>query len=329
MKQRTSTLLILPIVLLTLLSQGARADKAEPDQLRVLVWNVWHGTNDVDNGPEKALQLIKDSKADVCLLQESYDINGPRPNFGPWAAKELGWHSYQGNSPHLCIVSRFPIKKTFIQAPWHAVGAELTDNKGRTLHVFSTWIDYRSGVASYLRKNPSASDEDILSCETKRSSRLKQANNILSYLEKQSLHKLTTPLLVGGDWNCPSHLDWTTATAKAFPHRRPLPLPVSLAMHKAGYSDTYRKVHPDPVKYPGNTWSPLFRTHEGKPLPMNRIDRLYYKSNRPQPLLKPVRAIVYPEKLEDDAVPTRQRKFPSDHAAVLIEFEWLSQKTDK
>ncbi|MGB1259689.1 MAG: endonuclease/exonuclease/phosphatase family protein, partial [Akkermansiaceae bacterium] len=38
---------------------------AKPASLKVLVWNVWHGTNDVDQGPEKALALIRKSGADV------------------------------------------------------------------------------------------------------------------------------------------------------------------------------------------------------------------------------------------------------------------------
>ena len=115
---------------------GAWAQDSQPDTFRVLVWNVWHGTNDVSKGPEKALQLIKDSKADICLLQESYDINGDRPNFGPWAAKQLGWNAWQGKSPHLCVISRYKVKKQFFHAAWHALGVELEDDKGRARKCF-------------------------------------------------------------------------------------------------------------------------------------------------------------------------------------------------
>lgn len=62
---------------------------------------------------------------------------------------------------------------------------------------------------------------------------------------------LDMPLLVGGDWNSPSHLDWTAATGAAFPHRRGLPLPVSTLMHEQGFLDTIRAVHPDLVRMPG------------------------------------------------------------------------------
>ncbi len=81
--------------------------------------------------------------------------------------------------------------------------------------------------------------------------------------------------------------------------------------------DIFRTLHPDPVTHPGNTWSPLFRT-----TPQDRIDRLYYLSNRETPRLKPVRVTLYPETLEADEIPTPQRSYPSDHAAILFEFEW-------
>lgn len=317
--------LILAFFALTLpfLDQASAESAENNDTLRVLVWNVWHGTNDVEQGPEKALQLIKDSKADICLLQESYDINGDRPRFGPWAAKQLGWNHWQDKSPHLCVLTRYNINKTYFHQAWHAIGAELEDHQGRTLHAFSIWIDYRSYIARELRKNPHISDQDLLLSETTHSNRLKQAKGILAFLQKENLTSLKSPLLVGGDWNCPSHLDWTQASSEAFGTRRDLDLPVSLSMQDAGFTDTFRTIHPDPVKHPGNTWSPLFRVdQEGKPLPMDRIDRLYTKSNLNQPVLKPVKAIIFPEKLEANEVPTKKRAFPSDHAALLIEFKW-------
>jgi exonuclease III len=311
-----------PLILPSAKAAEVINQKGHPNTLRVLVWNVWHGTNDVDQGPEKALKLIRDSKADICLLQESYDIKGDRPNFGPWAAKQLGWNAWQGKSPHLCVISRFKIKKQFFHAAWHALGVELEDDHGRKLHAFSIWIDYRHYTPYLIQKKPSAKDHDLLLCETERSGRMKQTTDILEYLGKQSLLTLDTPLLLGGDWNCPSHLDWTNGTANAFKFRRELTLPVSKTVTDAGFEDTFRMIYPDPVKHPGNTWSPLFRKKNGNPQPMDRIDRLYYKPNAKKPMLKPVRAKVYPEELEDNAIPVRERKFPSDHAAVLIEFQW-------
>ena len=65
-------------------------DEVKPDVLRVLAWNVLHGANDVTDGPEKALAVIRESRADVVLMQESYDINGDIRSSAP------GWLSNSG-----------------------------------------------------------------------------------------------------------------------------------------------------------------------------------------------------------------------------------------
>ena len=57
--------------------------------------------------------------------------------------------------------------------------------------------------------------------------------------------------------------------------------------------------------------------------PQDRIDRLYYKSNRTKPQLKPIGVTLYPKTLEDENIPYEERQFSSDHAALLFEFEWV------
>lgn len=313
------------LCLFLLLVSNARAQEGagEAANVKVLVWNVWHAGNDVDNGQEKILELIKEHEVDICLLQESYDIDGPRPKLGKWLAGELEWNQFQGDSAHLCVLTRYPIEETFFHNAWHGVGARLNLGDNRSVVAYSIWIDYRSPIDEYIKANPEATDEEVLASETTRSGRLKQAQALIEHLKTTGRLDEKVPLLVGGDWNCPSHLDWTQEASEHFDWRRPLKLPVSSAMKEAGFTDTYRAIHPDPVDYPGLTWSPLFRTDDqGNPKPSNRIDRLYTKNPAEGVKLVPVRATVFPEELEDNDIPIRQRKFPSDHGAVLIELEW-------
>ena len=79
----------------------AQGEQGEQGDVRVLIWNVQRGANHFDRGPEKALEVIRDSGADIVLMQESYDIEDDRPPLGLWLAEQLGWNSHQGNSPHL------------------------------------------------------------------------------------------------------------------------------------------------------------------------------------------------------------------------------------
>ncbi len=74
----------------------------------------------------------------------------------------------------------------------------------------------------------------------------------------------TVPVVLVGDFNSPSHLDRPDAE-----------WPVTRAAEQAGLRDSYREAHPDPVRDPGHTWSPVHAEHEvgsGRPEPQDRID---------------------------------------------------------
>ena len=311
--------------------------ETKPDILRVLAWNVLHGANDVTDGPEKALAVIRESGADVVLMQESYDIDGERPKLGAWLAEQLGWNQWQGDSPHLCILTPYDIAETFAHEPWHGVGARLGDESGRPFIAWSIWLDYRAYITYELRDDPDMSDADVIALESVGSDRLPQATRIIARLKALGQLDSPIPVLVGGDWNTPSHLDWTLDTSRVYKRRRNLPLPVSLAMKDAGFTDTYRIVEPNPVQSPGLTWSPMFRMSGEKDQGFERIDRIYLKdpvfggsdgSEQDQPAaaatLQPRRAAVYPLVWESDEIPVLERSFPSDHGAVLVEFDWVT-----
>ncbi len=295
--------------------------------LRVLVWNVWRGGNELADGPEKILAVVEGARPDVVLLQESYDIDGDRPTTGRWMAEQLGWNAYQGTSPHLCVLTPLDLEATFFHHDWHGVGARLRDAEGREFVAFSIWLDYRAYLTWELRDEPERSDADLLEAESVRSSRLPQAEALLTYLEEEGHLAADVPLLVGGDWNTPSHLDWTLDTSRVYKHRRALDLPVSRAVVDRGFTDVFRAVHPNPVQRPGITWSPLFRVAgDGGDQGFERIDRLYLRNPGAAAegwRLAPRTAEVLPRVWEDDALPLDERQFPSDHAAVLLELEWV------
>jgi len=318
-------------------ASGLGARSPDANTLRVLVWNVLHGGNDVDRGPEKALAVIRSVSPDIVLLQESYDIDGDRPKLGAWLAGALSegpsggleWKQHQAQSTHLCVLTPLDIEATFFHHEWHGVGARLRDAVGRELLVWSIWIDWRSFITYTLRDTPEISDEDLLAGERVGSSRQQQADAIIAHLRDSGQLDADIPLLVGGDWNCPSHLDWTVDTARVYKRRRALALPVSTAMQRAGFMDTFRMVYPNPVQRPGITWSPLHRTTGGPDARVEqafeRIDRLYLK-NPASPtdgwVLRPVSGHVLPVVWEDESVAQVDRLFPSDHGAVVIDLVW-------
>ncbi|MEO0660655.1 MAG: endonuclease/exonuclease/phosphatase family protein, partial [Planctomycetota bacterium] len=299
------------------------ASPAGPDALRVLVWNIERGANPYTDGAEKALALVRSVRPDVCLLQESYDIDGERPELGAWMAGELGWNSWQGESTHLCVLTPLEIEERYFHAVWHGVGARLVDAEERALDVYSIWIDWREYLPYALRDDPTIDDAALLACESKGSKRLAQATAILEHLAGTGRMAGDVPLLVGGDWNCPSHLDWTEDTARAYRFKRALELPVSALARSKGLVDTFREVHPDPLRRPGFTWTPMARGTVDAPEPLDRIDRLYRLPTRSGAWeLVPVAAEVLPRTHEPAELPREERAFPSDHGAVVVDLEW-------
>jgi alkaline phosphatase D len=295
------------------------------DRLRVLVWNTERGSNPYGpDGKDRVLQVIRDSKADVVLWQESYPLEGTEKTLGAWVAEQLGWNVWQHESPHLAVASRFARVESHFHHPWHGLGTRLKDDRGREFLAWSVWLDHRSPPQAATLAQPPPTDAEVLAGETEKSGRFRQAQELLDALDARGHLAASVPVLVGGDWNTSSHLDWTAATAAVFPHRRALPLPVSRLMHAAGFADAFRSIHPDPVKVPGSTWTPLWTTHpeSGLPDPPERIDRLYLRNPLGRAGLHPVSATVLPLNPADARLPRESSAFPSDHAALLCEFEW-------
>jgi hypothetical protein len=128
------------------------------------------------------------------------------------------------------------------------------------------------------------------------------------------------PVFLTGDFNSPSHLDWTEATLGKFPHRDHIVgWPVTRAAAAAGLRDSFRDIHKSPLEHPGFTWwaerpqiadfNPTDETLR------TRIDFLLYGGP----------ATVTDSRLvgEKDApeVSVAITPWPSDHRALVSDFE--------
>jgi len=126
------------------------------------------------------------------------------------------------------------------------------------------------------------------------------------------------PLVIGGDFNSHSHLDWTARTAHHFGHRgRVVAWPVSQTMIAEGFVDTYRTLHPDPRSNYGTTF---MRSNPCKPEAVcyARIDYIYSKGASLVPIRSEAFNGCYHEPFEFRG--ERYTCFPSDHAFLLTTF---------
>jgi endonuclease/exonuclease/phosphatase family metal-dependent hydrolase len=139
-------------------------------------------------------------------------------------------------------------------------------------------------------------------------------------------------IVLTGDFNEPSHLDWTARAAKDGMDRWvknatnvPLRLPIrwtgSRLLADVGLRDAYRTAHRDEVQHPGNTWTPPYPENTPGRRPyvdqvLDRIDMIYFAG----PGLRVRSAAVIGES-QDVAEVVFDGRWPSDHRAVLAVFD--------
>lgn len=121
------------------------------------------------------------------------------------------------------------------------------------------------------------------------------------------------PLIVVGDFNEPSHLDWTEAAAKAGRHPLKVSWPATKAFAEAGLEDAFRRVYPDEMAFPGFTWTPTTSPDDKKDH-HDRIDFVLYRG-----ALQPKAVDVVGESPRSASVVVDP--YPTDHRGVLAEFE--------
>lgn len=273
--------------------------------LTVMSFNVWNSGGNVSNGDYKIVNAVMTAGADmVCLSEAGPDITAT-------AARRLGWHHYS-TSHGDAILSRFPIIKSW-ETP-AAAGAEISISDNMTIAVLSAHL-YYTPYGPYRACFDGLPVDQIIEEETT-SGRLPEINEALQSVDEYL--KKGIPVFLAGDFNTPSHQDWTAATADEH-CGYVIEWPVTRAVTDSGLTDSYREFFPDPANNPGITWSPLYLHYiwnTGKPEPLDRIDYVFYSKNGPQMLESSTLVIGQPGQYPDYS----NNRWPSDHAAVVSTF---------
>ncbi len=269
------------------------------EPLEVLAWNIWHGgrRKGRDEGVQRVVDVIQESGADIVLMQETYGS-------GPRISGRLGFEYYLRSS-NLSVMSRFPIRDVHrLYQGFRFGGVTLELRPGTEIEAYSLWINYLPDVGKALAEGASA--QQLADADAK--TRGAEMDAILSELVAHRDARRAVPMVVGGDFNSGSHLDWTEAAAQlAHHHGLVVPWPVSRSMARERFVDTFRAMHPDPVANVGRTWSPEFGDSHPE-----RIDYVYSSAGDW-------------EVVDSEVLDTHPRGWPSDHAAVLSTLELVEQ----
>jgi endonuclease/exonuclease/phosphatase family metal-dependent hydrolase len=266
--------------------------------LRVMTFNIeWGGAKvSFDN----VVEAVRLSRADIVGIQEA-EGNLQR------LADELGWHYNLRNY----VISKYPL----IEPP---------GTNGKYVYV-EVQPDRIVAIANvHLWSDPYGPDEirdgatleEVL--EIERATRMAGIESYLSVLAPQVGKNI--PLFLTGDFNAPSHLDWTEAAVGTRKHLRyAVPWPVSKAMTAAGFRDSWRVVYPDPVENPGLTWwagrPPIAEYQPTENDGKDRIDFVWIAG----PVSVHTSEIV--GESDGPEVSFGVSPWPSDHRAVVSDFE--------
>ena len=274
---------------------GAAPSPEQPVVIRVMTFNVWHGGALVDF--RGVVAAVRAAGADVVGLQEAEGNTR-------MLADSLGW---KYADPRHQIISRLPVID-----PSGADGIYLLvePRPGRVVAIANLHLTSDPYGPEAVRDG--AGPDSVVALE--RAVRLPEIRRHLEVLPR--LAAAGIPVILTGDFNSPSPQDWTRQMVKARPQvRYPLAWPVAVAVERAGFRDSYREVHPDPVRRPGLTWTP------GYPPPsvpatetLDRID-FVYAAGRAEPLESRIVGEIGGPDVDLEVSP-----WPSDHRAVVSTF---------
>ncbi len=292
-------------------------DRLHAETVRVMTFNLWIGGEAGKQPLTQTVAAIQLAKADVVGLQETEGLPGPdgkRPDNTAKLAKMLGWH-YLDQGGRTAILSRYPIVST-TPRKW---GVKLALPSGGQFYVFNVHLaaapyqPYQLLGIPFEKSPPLKTEAEAV--QSARSARLAQTERMLA--EVKAVRAEGIPIFLTGDFNEPSHLDWTAAAAQA--QRCPLKVdwPTSNTVVAAGFADAYRTLYPDPVTHPGLTWTPITKPSDPKDR-HDRIDRVYF-----------FEAKVTAVKIVGESAGNADvflARYPSDHRAVVVEAE-LARKS--
>jgi endonuclease/exonuclease/phosphatase family metal-dependent hydrolase len=239
---------------------GPPAAIARPTvSLKILEFNVEYGGFHVSW--DSTLEVIRRADADVVAIEEGYGrvVAMARALDYPYVSRR-----YQ-------VMSRFPILDVAIsqgRAPLIEVAPERV--------VALENVHLPSNPYGPFRAKRGEPRSTILQRE--RDLRLPAIRPYLA--TARTLLAAGIPVFLAGDFNSPSWRDWTPAMVGVRPQiRYAVRWPVSVAVERAGFVDSFRAVHPDPASDPGLTW-PAARPDvpgwdPGKTAPADRIDLIY------------------------------------------------------
>ncbi|MBC9714558.1 endonuclease/exonuclease/phosphatase family protein [Streptomyces sp. TRM66268-LWL] len=318
--------------------------------LKVLQFNIWLGGSRVEGGRAGIADTIVATQPDVVMLSES---NPERVANLLADLAERGLTFYDNkNAADPAVISRYPIIEQQGFTSWSKAvidvdGTQIAAYSGHLKYTFYVNYlprGYGGGVPAPYETSeygwneiPTGpiTDVGLITRLNEASGRTAVTKTMLEDAAKERAKGRL--VVLAGDFNEPSHRDWTGRTRNLFDHNGTvIEWSTTKAIEDAGFRDSYREIHPDPVRTPGFTWpsdnagaDPSQLTWAPKADERDRIDFVFYHPDGRLRLVDsvivgPSTTIVRNERVEetgdDPFVEPTTWTWPTDHKCVLSTF---------
>ncbi len=316
----------------------------DKNQFKILQLNVWMGGTKIENGIDATANVILQTDADFVTLNE---VNS---EFMVSLTNNLQskQHTYYCIPSEDCgILSKFPIEdQSYVYSPSTGhngilkASINVNDIKLKLYAAHLDWLHYGAflprgynGQSWKKMESPKTEVGEILAFNLE-SYRDEQINTLIK--DTNSELKKGSIIVVAGDFNEPSHLDWGEATKDLFSHNGTvITWYCTSALEKNGFIDAYREKFPNPQTHPGFTWpadNPLVSIDELSWAPdadeRDRIDFIFFHKENSividssiivGPNCSIIRGIRAVENTEDPFF-NYEGNWPSDHKGILSQF---------
>ena len=273
--------------------------RATPMTLKVMEFNIEYGGTTVDFA--KVVEAVRAADPDVIGLEEA-ETNTPR------LAKAAGY-PYWSNS--MQVVSRYPLLEP-LETEGNYLFVEV--QPGACVVLSNVHLPSEPYGPNWIRAGKTV-DEVVANEQEVRLPAIQKQLEVLPPLADDGI-----PVFLLGDFNAPSHRDYTEEVVGTRDYvKYVVEWPVSAAVEAAGFVDAWRVAYPDPLESLGLTWwaarPKVDGWNPGLKAPQDRIDFVYSAG--------PAKATAAQLAGENGGpeVAFAVRPWPSDHRAVVGTFE--------
>jgi hypothetical protein len=269
--------------------------------VKVMTFNIEYGGDGVSL--DKVFEAIKLADPDVI------GVNEPGKNL-PKIAEAAGYPHYDESRQ---LMSKFPIKAPVDADPRYAYVEVQPGRYIAVSDIHLTSAPYGPNIIA--RKD--ADLNEVLAVENR--NRVPEATAAMENVKWNA--EQGVPSFMFGDFNTPSHRDWTEAMVGARPQIKfAVEWPVTKLLEDNGLTDSYRAIHPNPTTDPGLTWPAARPKVKGEWNPSSttlsdRIDMIFSGG----PATPTASQIVGEEGA--DGVDLSVTPWPSDHRALISTFD--------